>query len=478
MDMFSLGEEDTEDDRSRKTRNLIPHPIKSYLGLVCAIVETNRVLSLRGVTHASKEKNVRAYGYRWAVLFVFGFVFMMSQLMWMAFSLVRSEVTPVMGLPAGDPSVVLLTASQPLVFIFISIPVGMLADRKGLLLVAGSGSIILTFFGTLRIFLIDDFMMVFICQLGLSVGAVMVQNCITYLSVHWFPRKERTLATGVSTLFMLLGMLIGSTMSLLLWSVPLYGQAGFTVALARQSIVSILTIQSILAVVFTVLFFLIARDRPKYPPDVEEVVTKKPSFMPMLKDRNVWVISYGFFVGMAIIIGLTAILETLLPSLGIPATVGLGNPVVIVQTLILAFAIAGSIIISGISDKVQRRKPFLLFSLFIGAIATLILGISTVAALSYVVAAILGFSLTSVMPVALSTLEEFKSVGPQLSGASAGLAFEFGNLGGFLGTLLLEALRVDTSYFFSILFLFIAAVIATGLVLIIPETARRAKPKK
>ncbi len=406
-------------------------------------------------------------------------MFMMSQMTWLAFSLIRSEITPVFGASLSDPSnIILLTASQPLVFIIISIPVGMLADRKGLLLVAGIGSIIVTIFSIMRMFLIDDFMMIFLCQIGISVGAVLIQNCITYLSVHWFPRKERTLATGVSTIFMLLGMLIGSIMSLLLWTVPLYVQPGYTVALARGNIESILTVQSILAVVFTILFFLIARDKPKYPPDFEEVVRKKPSIRPMLRDKNVWIISYGFFAGFAIIIGLTGILETLLPSLGIPESLGLSNPVVMTQTLILSLGIIGALIISGISDKVQRRKPFLVLALLMGAITTLILGTSTSVMLTYIIAALLGFFLISVMPIALSTQEELKSVGSQLSGASAGLAFEFGNLGGFLGLIILEALVVGTSYFFSILFLFLATLIATGLVLLIPETGRREKPKK
>jgi hypothetical protein len=82
------------------------------------------------------------------------------------------------------------------------------------------------------------------------------------------------------------------------------------------------------------------------------------------------------------------------------------------------------------------------------------------------------------MPVALSTMEELKSVGPKLSGASAGLAFWLGNWGGFLGLILLEALKVDTSYFYSILFLFVATLIAGALVLLIPETGRRQKAKK
>jgi MFS family permease len=397
---------------------------------------------------------------------------MVGQMMWLTFSLIRNEVTEVFGLVAGDPSVVLLTASQPLAFIILSIPVGWLADRKGLVMVAGLGAIIQTLFGTLRIFLINDFAMVFVCQFGLSIGSVMIQNCIVYLSVSWFPKGERGLATGVSTLFMLLGMLLGTALSMILWTAPLYGDPGFTVALAQANVESILYLDVILAVILTVTFFAVARDKPPHPPDIDVLAEATGSIRRMLKDRNVWFISIGFFAGFGIFIGLTAIIEELLLSLGIPVTAGLGSPT-IVMVLLLVFGIIGAIVVPAISDKVKKRKPFLLISLAMGIVATWTLGTSRSAEEAFLSSAVLGFFLIAVMPIALSMLEEFKTVGPELSGASTGLAFWFGNLGGFLGTILLETLRVGTSYFYSIVYLVVVMVVATVLILTIPETAQR-----
>ncbi len=422
-------------------------------------------------------EETKVYGYRWAVLLVFGLIFMVGQMMWLTFSLIRNEVTPVFGLAAGDPSVVLLTASQPLAFIILSIPVGWLADRKGLVMVAGFGAILQILFGTLRIFLLNDFLMVFICQFGLSIGSVMIQNCIVYLSVSWFPKGERGLATGVSTLFMLLGMLLGTALSMVLWSAPLFGDPGYTISLAQANVQSILYLDTILAVILTVVFFAVARDKPPKPPDIDVLAEVTPSIRGMLKDRNVWFISFGFFAGFGIFIGLTAIIEELLLSLGIPVVAGLGAPV-IVMVLLLVSGIFGAVLVPLISDKVGKRKPFLMVSLVVGIIATFILGTTNITEVSYMSAAILGFFLIAVMPIALSMLEEFKSVGPELSGASTGLAFWWGNLGGFLGTILLEALRVGTSYFYSIIYLVVVMGIATVLILTIPETGQQQEVKQ
>ena len=420
------------------------------------------------------SEEVRVYGYRWAVLLVFGLIFMIGQAMWLTFSLIRAEVTPVLGLAADDQTIVLLTASQPLAFIVLSLPIGILADRKGLIVVAGMGAILQTLFGALRIFLITDFWMILVCQLGLSAGSVMVQDCITYLSVKWFPRNERALATGFSTLFMILGMLLGTTLSLLLWTAPMYGTPGYTVGLAQANVVNILYIYAILAIILTVLFFAVARDKPKHPPDIPEEISEKRPAKTMLKDRNVWIISFGFFVGFSIFIGLTGILETLLPSLGIPVTAGFGN-LVFVEVSLLIFGLVGALGLSALSDFVHKRKPFLIVATFVGAIMTYVVGTSTAVGITILAAGVLGFFLVSVMPIALSTLEEFKSVGPQLSGASAGLAFWFGNLGAFLGLLILESLRVGGSYFYSILYLVVTLLIASALVATIPETGKREK---
>lgn len=414
----------------------------------------------------------KVYGYRWAVLLVFGLVFMIGQMMWLVFSLIRNEVTPVMGLtPADEPLIVLLTASQPLAFIVLSIPVGMLADRKGLVTVAGMGAILQTVFGTLRIFVIGDFWLIFACQFGLSVGSVMVQNCITYLSVNWFPRAERAVATGVSTLFMVLGMLLGTALSQLLWQfwgVPFSGEAGFTVELASATVGSILFLDAALAAIITIAFFAIARNKPAHPPDIEVVTREKPNVRGMLRDRNVWIVAFGFFAGFGVFIGLTAILEPLMQSLDLEA-----SDAAIVMILLLAAGIFGAIVLPAISDKIQKRKPLLVAALCVACVTTLILGTSTVLIVTFVVSALLGFFLISVMPIALTTLEELKTVGPRLSGASAGIAFELGNLGGFLGSIVLELLVVGTSYLYSIMYLVVALVIATVLVLMIPETGGR-----
>jgi nitrate/nitrite transporter NarK len=271
---------------------------------------------------------------------------------------------------------------------------------------------------------------------------------------------------------MVLGMLLGTALSMILWTAPLYGDPLYTVELAQSNIQFILLIDAALAVMITIAFFVIARNRPPQPPEVAAVSAENPSIKRMLRDRNVWIVSLGFFAGFGVFIGLTAILEELLQSLGLPVTAGLGSPA-IVMILLLSFGIGGAIVLPAVSDKINKRKPFLVTALAVASVLTLILGTSTILELTYIASALLGFFLISVMPIALTTLEELKSVGPELSGASAGLAFELGNLGGFLGSIILELLKTGASYLYSILYLLVVMLIATALVFLIPETGRK-----
>ena len=61
--------------------------------------------------------------------------------------------------------------------------------------------------------------------------------------------------------------------------------------------------------------------------------------------------------------------------------------------------------VPAISDKMQRRKLFLMVSLIVGIIMTYVVGTSTMTELIYVSSTILGFFLISVMPIVLSMLD-------------------------------------------------------------------------
>ncbi|MDD3493297.1 MAG: MFS transporter, partial [Candidatus Thermoplasmatota archaeon] len=72
------------------------------------------------MTEQSHETAVAPY--RWVVLTLFVIVALTSQLLWLTFAPISSEMTDLYGVSAFDIS--LLSLVWPLVFVFLAIPVG------------------------------------------------------------------------------------------------------------------------------------------------------------------------------------------------------------------------------------------------------------------------------------------------------------------------------------------------------------------
>ena len=147
--------------------------------------------------------------YRWVVLALFIFVALISQLLWLTFAPISSEMTDHFAVTAFDIS--LLSLVWPLIFVIIALPVGIFIDRYGFKKSVGVGSLFLAVFATLRIFSAspdNNFTILLITQTGAAISQPFIFGSITKLSTSWFPEKEQGLATGLGTIGLFLGMML------------------------------------------------------------------------------------------------------------------------------------------------------------------------------------------------------------------------------------------------------------------------------
>ena len=75
----------------------------------------------------TNKNNISSY--RWIVLFVFIIVALMSQLLWLTFAPITSEVSSIYQVNVFDIS--LLSLVWPIVFVITAIPVGIFIDKYG-----------------------------------------------------------------------------------------------------------------------------------------------------------------------------------------------------------------------------------------------------------------------------------------------------------------------------------------------------------
>jgi len=109
----------------------------------------------------------------------------------------------------------------------------------------------------------------------------------------------------------------------------------------------------------------------------------------------------------------------------------------IVGALITLGGIIGCMVLPSLSDKLNRRKPFMVVSML--TIAPLIYMTGTSSGTTAATAAFtLGFFLLARLPISFQMAMETREIGPKLAGLAVGGLYTFGNLGGAVGPLVME----------------------------------------
>ncbi|MEJ2296183.1 MAG: MFS transporter [Candidatus Lokiarchaeota archaeon] len=204
------------------------------------------------------EEKIQVYGYRWIVLLLFMLVNITVQILWITFAAVTIPAQAYFG-GIDELFIFLLSA----IFMIIYIPDTFLAswiiDKYDFKVGCGIGAILTAIFGFLRFFAGSDYFLMLIFTIGIAIGQPFVMNSITKLSGNWFPKTERTTATGLGTLSMFIGILLGVLL---------------TPFLIVLSFSSMLLIYGILSLVVGAFFVIFAKSRPPTPSS-SEIVSEK-----------------------------------------------------------------------------------------------------------------------------------------------------------------------------------------------------------
>jgi MFS family permease len=352
----------------------------------------------------------KAYRYRWVVLAVYMFIAALTQLYWLNFAGITTFMEgPPFGWP--DSSVMWLALVFPLVYVFVSIPAGMLIDKKGFKYGVGIGAVLTGVFAMLRLLDTESFTILLISQIGIAIGQPFVLNGITKLVVTWFPQKEEATAVGLGSLALFVGMMVG------LGATPVLVQyLGFN---------KMLLIYGGLGILGILVFFSLAKSHPATPAREAEVPQESAGWQDIrhiLKIRDFVILGFIALIGIGVFNGLATWLETILGQ--VQLIVNATQVSIILATLILS-GILGCIVIPLISDRTMRRKPFLLLASSVGAVSIIALMLAKSYALNMINVIFLGFFLISALPIMLTMSAEI--TGARFAGISVGYLQLLGN---------------------------------------------------
>ena len=359
-----------------------------------------------------EHTDFKVYGYRWIVLLAFMSVIVVNQLLWITFAPITGSAAKYYGV--SDLSIGILSMSFMIVYIFVSIPASWAIDTYGIRVAVGIGAALTGVFGLLRGLLASNYNLVLISQIGIAVGQPFILNAVTKVAARWFPLQERATASGLGSLAMYLGIIVG--LALTPYLTIQSGMGGMLVA------------YGIVSVIAAVVFFGLARERPPTPPCLpgqEERSLVFDGLKQILRKGNFILLMLVFFVGLGVFNAVTTWIEDIVRPRGFSIT-----QAGIIGGLMVLGGVVGALVLPSLSDRYRRRTPFILLAL---AGATLGL-VGVTYAISYWLllasAFVMGFFLLSAGPIGFQYGAEVAYPAPE--GTSNGLLLLMGQISGIV----------------------------------------------
>jgi MFS family permease len=370
---------------------------------------------------AMPETDFKVYGYRWVVLLAYMGIVAVNQLLWITFAAVTTESMQFYNV--SDLQIGLLSLSFMVVYIVVSFPASWAIDKYGIRAGVGIGAALTGVFGIVRGLGGANYTWVLLAQIGIAVGQPFVLNAVTTVAARWFPMKERATASGMGSLAIFVGILIGLALTPYL--------------VLRYDIPGMLIVYGILSAIAMFAFFFFARERPPSPPcppEQEQRSLMVEGLSKMVRQKQFIVLMAIFFVGLGAFNAITTWIEQMLAPRGFSATqAGAAGGVMILG------GIAGAVVLPLLSDQMRRRVPFILMAL---AGATLgLTGLTFVNGytLLLIFSFIFGFFLLSAAPIGFQYGAEITYPAPE--GTSNGLLLLMGQISGIIFILAMDALK-------------------------------------
>jgi cyanate permease len=380
--------------------------------------------------------------YRWIIL-------ALSWLAYFAFGLILSSIPPLVNVIAADLALTysemgVILGSVILMYVPLSVPVGVSIDRIGQKKMITLGLILISSSALLRS-IVFSFETLFLVVLLFGFGGPTVSVGLAKVVALFFNGRERGLASGIY----MTGAAVGSASALALTN---------SVVLPLVSTWrNVFSFYGLIGLFIALVWVLLLRE-PTFnstKSDKHEPMTKM--LQSLLSNRYVWMVAIIGSSSFLVFYGFGNWLPTLLERKGMDP-VGAG----LLASIPTWLGLIGSAIIPGIA-LVGSRKPVIIIVLLIEGIciyfAGFALGLFLLASLI-----IYGIVSGAGMPLMLVVMMDLPKVGAEYTGIASGLFFSIGGCMGFIGPVLVGYLTDLTSSFMPALIL-LAIVVEVMIVL-------------
>jgi MFS family permease len=392
-----------------------------------------------------EETSFKVYRYRWIVLIVFMGVIAVNQLLWITFAPITGSAAAFYNV--SDLAIGLLSMSFMIVYIIVSIPASWVIDTYGIRVAVGIGAALTGIFGLMRGLVATDYNLVLTAQIGIAIGQPFILNAVTKVAARWFPIQERATASGLGSLAIYLGIVIGLALTPYLT--------------IHSGIPGMLVTYGIASVVAGLVFFGLIREHPTTPPCLpgqEERALMYDGLKQTLRKRDFLLLMLIFFIGLGVFNGVTTWIENIVRPRGFSITqAGLTGGLMIIG------GIVGALFVPALSDRLRRRVPFIILALagatlgFVGVTYALSYGLLLTSAF------VMGFFLLSAGPLGFQYGAEIAYPTPE--GTSNGLLILMGQISGIIFIFGMDSFKSPTTGSMTISLVILIGLMVLGLLI-------------
>jgi len=333
---------------------------------------------------------------------------------------------------------------------------GGISDKFGSRWALGIAVLVVAIAGALRA-CIESANDLIICMFFIGAGmAVLGPNMPKALGT-WFSQKELALANGLC----ISGMGIGGAIAM--------GTAASLMSPSFGGWRNTMLVIGVAVLATGILWMLLYRGRKIEGTSEKKHQSIVENFRKVFRVKDIWLISIFYGLNM---VGLMAVITFLPISLEERGVERAGELVSIMMGMTVVFNILGGML----SDRVGKRKPFLLISALIMGLSFLsfaaFTGVPLIISLMFA-----GAAMGTIAPVLMTIPVELEEISTGLAATAVGLIFMVGNTGGFFGAIVSGKLMDLTgSHWAGFIFMASVLIVAAGFIIPLRETGRKKKP--
>ena len=273
------------------------------------------------------------------------FIVAVNQLLWITFAPITVDAAKYYSVT--DLQIGILSMCFMIVYVVVSIPASLVIDTYGIRIGVGIGAVFTGVFGLLRGLATTNYNFLLLSQIGIAIGQPFLLNAITKLAARWFLIEERATASGLGTLAMYLGILVGMLLTPFI--------------VKSNGINGMLHIYGIISIIAALIFLLLAKERPATAPCLPEQEERSlviDGLKDTLRNKNFYLLMFIFFIGLGVFNSVATWIEDILRPRGFSTT-----QAGIIGGLMILGGILGALIMPILSDHYRKRIPFIIVAL-------------------------------------------------------------------------------------------------------------------